>query len=81
MSRGQPKTFSEKVELGRRRISELMGKIASQRKYIAALEVEQKDARPARRSLKEMLVVLEEMLAEQHQIMMEEMKERETTEA
>ena len=77
MSRGERKIFSERAELGRQRILELMEKIASQRKYIAALEIEGKNARPARRSLKETLVILEDMLARQQRIMTGEMQESE----
>jgi hypothetical protein len=72
MSKGRPRPFSEKVGQGRQLISELMQKIAQQRKFIANLEIDGKDARQARHFLKAMLLELEKMLAGQRRVMMGE---------
>ena len=72
MSRGKPRTFSDKVGQGRVLLAESMQKISDQRRLIANLEIDGKNVKQARHQLKTMLVELEEMLAEQHQVMMEE---------
>ena len=60
--------LSEEAVLHRQRIQQHMRRLGDQRKIISRLELETKDARPARQELRVMLVALEAMLAEHQRL-------------
>jgi hypothetical protein len=60
--------LSEEAVLHRQRIRQHMRRLGDQRKLISKLELEAKDARPARQELRVMMFGLEGMLAEHQRL-------------